>query len=351
MRAWRSKMYNNRTALICLILLFFFTAIALLAFLIAPDSTKDANRQSPRIALRAPGYSISLLSEPNSKYKESRSGIISLFVGKVDDQYLFPVDSIAYEGNTVVSYFEGTKSIHETISSGEEQVVRQTFLLGTDKYGRDILSRIILGLRSSLFIGFAAVILSILLGAVIGMIGGYFGGKIDSLIMLLINTAWSIPTILMAFAIILVLGKGFWVIVLAVTLTMWVDVARIVRGETLQLKSQLFIQATKVLGLSNFKTIFRHILPNLSGTLLVMAAANFATAVLVEAGLSFLGLGIQPPSPSLGNMLQENYAYATGGYVYLAIFPIVAIMILVLTFNLLGTSLRDVFDVKTTKNK
>jgi len=164
--------------------------------------------------------------------------------------------------------------------------------------------------------------------------------------MLVINTSWSIPTILLAFAIIIALGKGFTVIILAVGLTMWVDVARIVRGQVMALKEELYIKAGRTLGLSHVRLLKDHIVPNLLGTLSVMAAANFATAILVEAGLSFLGLGVQPPTPSLGNMLQEGYAFATGGFIYLAFFPIATIMVLVLCFNLLGTALRDRYDVK-----
>lgn len=190
------------------------------------------------------------------------------------------------------------------------------------------------------------VLVSLAIGITIGSISGYYGGRTDQILMLLINTSWSIPTLLMAFAIIIALGKGFLVIVLAVGLTMWVDVARIVRGEVLQIRNELYVSASRVLGYNDFRTITRHVLPNIIGSILVMAAANFATAILVEAGLSYLGLGIQPPTPSLGNMLQESYAYATGGFVYLAFIPILTIMILVLSFNLLGTALRDVFDIR-----
>jgi len=191
---------------------------------------------------------------------------------------------------------------------------------------------------------------SIIIGLTLGSIAGYFGGTVDKVIMLFINTSWSIPTILMAFAIIIALGKGLLVIVLAIGLTMWVDVARIVRGQVKQLREELFVKAGTTLGLSHAKIIATHVLPNLYGTLSVMAAANFATAILVEAGLSFLGLGVQPPTASLGNMLQEGYAFATGGFVYLAFFPILTIMILVLCFNLLGTALRDIQDVRSAES-
>ena len=172
----------------------------------------------------------------------------------------------------------------------------------------------------------------------------------DDLIMFLVNTVWSIPTLLLVFAIVLAFGRGVGIIFLAVGLTMWVDVARIVRGQILTVKEMQYIEAARAFGFSSFRIMFRHILPNILGPVMVIAAANFATAILVEAGLSYLGLGIQPPTPSLGNMLKESYAYATGGFVYLAFFPIITIMSLVLCFNLLGTALRDVFDIKSVQS-
>ncbi|MEL6123100.1 MAG: ABC transporter permease, partial [Bacteroidota bacterium] len=285
-------------------------------------------------------------------YEVEKVSLISrMLSGQRDDVIFIPVDDmrstqggleISHEG--VISY----QDMAELKMDGElPEIIERRFWFGTDKYGRDVLSRLVLGLRASLFVGFLAVIVSLSIGVFLGSMAGYFGGYADRLIMLLINTSWSIPTLLMAFAIILALGRGFGVVILAIGLTMWVDVARIVRGQVLQTKSELYVQAAKISGYHHIRIIARHILPNVSGPILVMAAANFATAILVEAGLSFLGLGIQPPTPSLGNMLQESYAYATGGFVYLAVFPILTIMSLVLCFNLLGTALRDVFDVRS----
>ena len=351
MKEWKRRLGKNRTAKISLFVLVFITMIAFLAYLIAPDKTERTNRQIPLIALSAPGFGSAFLLEPKSDFNKRKNWIKRFLQGERDHMYYHPCDSLSHQENTVISHYKGLITYHSFVAPGEEQVIYKKFFFGTDKYGRDVLSRIIAGLRVSLLVGFAAVLVSLFIGILIGSIGGYVGGRIDDAIMLLINTAWSIPTILMAFAIIIVLGKGVSVIILAVGLTMWVDIARIVRGQTLQLKNELFIKATTVLGFSTYKTLVKHIIPNMTGIILVMAAANFATAVLVEAGLSFLGLGIQPPTPSLGNMLQESYAYATGGYVYLAIFPILSIMVLVLTFNLLGTALRDVFDIKTTIGK
>ena len=148
------------------------------------------------------------------------------------------------------------------------------------------------------------------------------------------------------FAIVLALGRGVGIIFLAVGLTMWVDVARIVRGQVLQQKNMQYVQAAKSIGLSEFPVLARHILPNIVGPILVIAAANFATAILIEAGLSYLGFGIRPPAPSIGNMLNEQYGFALSGKPFLALVPAITIMLLVLAFNLIGTGLRDAFDVR-----
>jgi peptide/nickel transport system permease protein len=154
------------------------------------------------------------------------------------------------------------------------------------------------------------------------------------------------PTLLLVFGLTLTLGKGFWQIFIAVGLTMWVSVARVVRGQVFALREMEYIQAAKALGLKNIRIIIRHILPNVLGPVIVIAAANFASAIIIEAGLSFLGVGIQPPTPSWGLMLKENYNFIITHNPALALAPGVAIMILVLAFNLLGNGLRDAMDVR-----
>ncbi|MEO7176847.1 MAG: ABC transporter permease, partial [Saprospiraceae bacterium] len=225
-------------------------------------------------------------------------------------------------------------------------VFTRSFPFGTDIFGRCIFSRMILGIRISLFVGLIAVSISLTLGIALGSIAAYFGGIYDHLISLVSNTLWSIPTLLFIFAIVMALGRGVGVIFFAVGLTMWVDVARLVRGQVLGLKQQEFILAGKTLGFQHSRIIMRHILPNILGPVMVMAAANFAQAILLEAGLSYLGFGIQAPTPSLGNILNENYGYALNGKPWLGIIPASAILLLVLAFNLLGNGLRDALDVK-----
>jgi peptide/nickel transport system permease protein len=197
-----------------------------------------------------------------------------------------------------------------------------------------------------LSVGLIAVLISLTIGISLGAMAGYFRGWIDELIMWLINVLWSIPTLLLVFAITLLLGKGFWQVFMAVGLSMWVNVARLVRGQVMAVRELEYIEATRVLGFGHTRTIIKHILPNIMGPVLVIAASNFASAIVLEAGLSFLGVGVQPPQPSWGLMIKENYNFIITNNPALALAPGIAIMLLVLSFNLLGNGLRDAFAVK-----
>jgi peptide/nickel transport system permease protein len=180
-----------------------------------------------------------------------------------------------------------------------------------------------------------------------GALSGFYGGVVDQVIMWIINVTWSIPTLLLVIALTLALGKGFWQVFIAVGLTMWVEVARVVRGQVLSVKKMPYITAAKALGFSDFRIITKHILPNILAPIIVISAANFAAAILIESGLSFLGIGAQPPVPTWGNMIKEHYNYIILGKSHLAIIPGLAIMSLVMAFMLIGNTLRDVFDVKS----
>ncbi|HEY0610461.1 MAG TPA: ABC transporter permease, partial [Chitinophaga sp.] len=228
----------------------------------------------------------------------------------------------------------------------KKRIVTKTFWLGTDRFGRDILSRLLIGTRVSLSVGCIAVLISLSIGVLLGAVAGYFRGWVDELVMWLINVIWSVPTLLLVFAITLALGKGFWQVFIAVGLTMWVGVARIIRGQVLSLRELQFVEAARALGYGHARTIVKHILPNILGPVMVVAAGNFATAIVVEAGLSFLGVGVQPPQPSWGLMIKENYNFIITHNPLLALAPGVAIMLMVLAFNLLGNGLRDAMDVK-----
>jgi peptide/nickel transport system permease protein len=204
----------------------------------------------------------------------------------------------------------------------------------------------LIGLRISLAIGFVSVFISLIIGISMGAIAGYFGGKVDTFIMWVINVTWSIPTLLLVIAITLALGKGFWQVFIAVGLTMWVEVARVVRGQVMSVKQMQYVNAAKALGFNNFRIITKHILPNSMAPVIIISAANFAAAILIESGLSFLGIGAQPPMPSWGGIIKDHYSYIILGKPYLAIIPGLAIMSLVTAFMLIGNALRDALDVK-----
>ena len=222
----------------------------------------------------------------------------------------------------------------------------QTFWLGTDKYGRDILSRLLIGVRVSLAVGLITVLLSLSVGVLLGALAGYFRAAWTRS-----SSGWSMsygasPTLLLVFAIMLVLGKGFWQVFVAIGLTLWVNVARIVRGQVMAVREREYVEAARALGYSHNRILFRHILPNVMGPVWVVLASNFASAIVIEAGLSFLGVGVQPPQPSWGLMIKENYNFIITHNPMLALAPGLAIMVLVLAFNLLGNGLRDVLDVR-----
>jgi peptide/nickel transport system permease protein len=198
----------------------------------------------------------------------------------------------------------------------------------------------------SLSVGLVAVVISLFIGILLGAVAGYFRGWTDDVVMWLINVVWSVPSLLLVFALTIAIGKGFWQIFIAVGLTLWVSVARLIRGQVMSVREMQYIEAARALGYSHMRIIFRHILPNILGPVLVIAANNFAAAIIIEAGLSFLGIGVQPPTPSWGLMLKENYGFIITHNPFLAIVPGLAIMVMVLAFNLVGNGLRDAMDVK-----
>lgn len=274
-----------------------------------------------------------------------------MLYGKRDPCDYIPITGYRLKGEELVAdkYIdEGiTEPVAYTLKNAKGYTVEKIrFILGTDKYGRDILARLIIGVRVSLGVGLVTVVLSISIGVLLGSVAGYFRGWADDVIMWLINVIWSIPTLLLVFAITLMLGKGFWQIFIAIGLTTWVNVARIIRGQVLSIREMEYIEAARALGFSPARIIARHIIPNVMGPVAVIAASNFASAIVIEAGLSFLGIGVQPPQPSWGLMIKENYNFIITHNPMLALAPGFAIMLLALAFNLLGNGLRDALQVK-----
>lgn len=331
--------------------------VSIFAYVIAPDNSQNANNMHLAIHSKKPGFKVDVLVIPNEIKSDSQNWLNKIFFGKKNPDTEIPISEYKFENNNLI-YIEYasdglqglTKSIPSEFMKGKdisEFVKKRKFLLGTDKYGRDLLSRILAGARISFFIGFVAVLISLVIGIFFGSIAGYFGGKIDTFIMWLINVTWSIPTLLLVIAITLALGKGFWQVFIAVGLTMWVEVARVVRGQIMSVKEMQYITAARALGYGDIRIIVRHILPNIMAPIIVISAANFAAAILIESGLSFLGIGAQPPMASWGAMIKDHYNYIILGKPYLAIIPGLCIMSLVMAFMLIGNALRDALDVKS----
>ena len=329
--------------------------IALFAYSLMPDNSPFANRIILEIGGEKPGFSQSFLFV-NKQQPPKTTGIFDrLLQGQPDAYDHIPIASSTMGRDSIYVEKRIDESVTEPLAfartqCASEPIHHKTFWLGTDKYGRDILSRILLGTRVSLSVGLITVLLSIGIGGLLGSLAGYLGGRTDAIIMWFINVMWSIPTLLLVFAITLTLGKGFWQIFIAIGLTMWVNVARLVRGQVMALKQLEYIEATKVLGLGPLRTIFRHIWPNILGPVTVLATSNFAAAIVIEAGLSFLGIGVQPPMPSWGLIMKENYNFIITQNPMLALAPGIAIMLLVLAFNLVGNGLRDALDVRGRTN-
>lgn len=404
-RAFRRFM-RNMPAVIGIAVISFSVIIALLGYLVTPDSTADANDQILQITNKSPGFTVKMLKRAKNKNVERENVFSRMFLGEENPyemipihQYHFEGSDIIYEeytgdnsgtekklsladvvypvsgnhpeiisdGNTLIFYDFNEQKITAAISELQkkvesENIVSKKYFLGTDKFGRDILSRLIIGVRVSLSVGLVSVIISILIGVFIGSVAGYFRGFVDEICMWFMNVFWAIPTLLIVFALALALGKDFWLwkfgpikflfgdlgpLFIAVGLTMWVEPARIIRGQIMSLREMQYVEAARSLGYSHARIIGLHILPNVLGPLMVVAASNFASAILIEAGLSFLGIGVQPPKPTWGGMLSENYGYIIGANPFLAIIPGLAIMLMVLAFNMVGNGLRDALDVRT----
>ncbi|WP_306640530.1 ABC transporter permease [Sanyastnella coralliicola] len=331
---------QNRPALAGAVFIIMMIVVAIGGPFLRPDPTPDANSQELSISRQKPGFTVTMLRTPQTV---DNPGIFtSLWEGGYARDYAQrPVSEYNAQGFTPFN-----EEQVQTIPTDAE-FVEETFLLGTDKYGRDLLSRLMAGTSISLSVGFIAVLISLLIGVLLGALAGYFGGRIDALISWLINVIWSIPTLLMVIAITLAFGKGFWQVFIAVGLTMWVEVARIVRGQFLSIREKEYVEAARALGYGHWRIIRKHILPNAWGPVIVISAANFASAILIEAGLSFLGIGAQIPTPSWGNMIKEHYSMITTDLAYLAILPGVMIMLLVLSFMMVGNGLRDALDVRS----
>ncbi len=354
------KFRRNVWGVFSFIFILLLMLVALFAYVLAPDKTANANWGDLAIHSKPPGFTVTMLHLPAPGSKKSMT-FSEYFTGVENPQPKVPIlgyaikgDSISYREYSTDPDLAVTKTLpladfkRATGKTFEQQYISQEkFILGTDSQGRDLLSRLIVGSRVSLSIGFVAVFISLVVGIFFGAIAGYYGGKVDAFVMWLVNIIWSIPTLLLVIAITLALGKGFWQVFVAVGLTMWVEVARVVRGQVMSIKQMQYVTAARALGYRNSRIIFNHILPNSMAPVIVISAANFASAILVESGLSFLGLGAQPPVPSWGGMIKDHYNYIILGKPWLALAPGIAMLLLVLAFMMAGNALRDALDVKS----
>lgn len=362
--------------------------ISLFCYVLMPDSTPEANEMNLALSTLRPGTRVTLIRTP-LRIEPGQTSILNRWLlGTPARHKNIAVDNVVLIGDTIRYQEYGTTDDPESVyerrhiaeivagtaeykikngmiswfsNTGDEvtkpidevrkefmksHVVKRTFLLGTDRFGRDLLSRIMAGTRVSMSVGLIAVIISLVAGIFLGSLAGFFRGRTDAFIMWLIQVIWSVPTLLLVIAITMALGKGITQVFIAVGLTMWVEVARVVRGQIFSLREMEFVEAGRALGFTGPRIILRHILPNIMSPVVVIAASNFASAILLEAGLSFLGMGAQPPTPSWGMMIKEHYGYIIVDAAYLAIYPGMAIMLMVLAFTWLGNGLRDAMDAK-----
>lgn len=388
--AWQ-RLKKNKLALFGLVIIAFAFIIAVMGPMIRPDGTPMANDQILEITTQQPGFSVELLKVKKNKKRPEISLWEHINVGVDNDFTTVPIYDYSFEGyNLVVEKYTGGdvndgqimkynlaeivyavdhNEIVEsngfldfyTINEGKKHIsieelkeevqnnhiVSEKYYLGTDKYGRDLLSRLMAGTWISLSVGFISVFISLFIGITLGALAGYFRGWIDDVVMWFINVVWSIPTLLLVIAITMALGKGTTQVFIAVGLTMWVEVARVVRGQMLSLREKEFVEAGRALGFTNGRIIFKHMIPNVLGPVIVISAINFAAAILIEAGLSFLGIGAQPPQATWGKIIAEHKGYLITGKAYLAVLPGIAIILMVLAFVLVGNGLRDALDSKT----
>lgn len=396
--AWQ-RLKKNKLAMFGFVVIGLCMLMAVLGFLITPDGTPDANDQLLELSKKPPGFKAEMLLFRKNEPSHKVSFFYKMAFGEVSDYRSIPFANYRFEGNDIVcreytgddkrigteikfnladvvyainynspiennvdkGYIEfyefgSNQKVRKTVQELRESIeknniVTKKYILGTDPAGRDLLSRLMIGTRVSFSVGFVSVFISLLIGILMGSLAGYYRGWVDNIIIWFINVVWSVPTLLLVIAITLALGKGFWQVFIAVGLTMWVEVARVIRGQIMSLREMEFVEAGRALGYSHFRIIMRHILPNVMGPIIVISAANFASAILIEAGLSFLGIGAQPPTASWGAMINAHRGYIIGDAPYLAFLPGLAIMFMVLAFVLLGNGLRDALDTKSVENE
>ena len=228
----------------------------------------------------------------------------------------------------------------------EEHLVHKRFVLGTDQLGRDILSRLLVGGRLSLSLALVAILITVIVGVSLGVLAGYFGGWLSRILTWLLGLFWSIPAVLFVVIIALALVSARFGVMIGITSVLWVEMAQVIKSRVQSIKDQEYVKASRLIGLSHWRIIKRHILPNVTSPIYVIVAGAFADALMLEAGLSFLGVGITPPHPSWGNMIRTSYGYMlTENYAFMAVVPSVALLLVVLASVFLSNGLKKVLEV------
>lgn len=361
---------RNPIAMSASVVIFILYSVAFLAPYLAPYSPYDQQDflvtayQPPMTRLQA-----LVMKEPRTlaiPFRKGSGSDVTLTNGMISDTQTLKsrntpyslkfVNSYRIENGTVF-YTQGSREKSLPVTAlgkrsgtfrpeppGDQKItVSRIFPLGTDQYGRDIFSRVIYGSRISLSIGFLVVLISVTLGTVIGVSSGYFGGWADSILMRVVDVLIAFPALFLILIIIATFGNSIYLIVITLSFTGWMGVARIVRSQVLSLKEQEFILAAKSLGLSHLRIIFRHLVPNTLTPVIVAATLRIGSIILTEAGLSFLGLGVQPPTPSWGNIINEGRDSLLNHW-WISTFPGIAILTTVVCFNLVGDGVRDALD-------
>lgn len=361
----------------------FVLMVAVLGSVIRPDSTLHATEQNRSLAMLSPFSTVDFL-KIRMNYPEEKTSIAKrVFMGGSPQKHKYiPFENLSFRENYVEVVWKGAQSkyfmadvlqavdsrefskIINTVSDTivftniegqpvitdvekmkseilEGHITKRMFFLGTDMFGRDLLSRLMAGSAVSLLVGFIGVFAALIIGVVVGLLAGYFGGLIDRMLKALIALFWSIPAMLMVVCISIALGAGIMALILSIGLVLWVEMAQVVRQQVQAIKAKDFVKASKLIGLSDFVILKRHILPNVMSPIAVIAASTFADALMIEAGLSFLGIGVMPPQPSWGNMIRESYGYLISGEsIHMALAPSFALIFVILSVILVAGGMR-----------